>query len=134
MRPLASTTLGTHNATKSLNIFSFQVHGCGNPGNIPNGRFSGRDFSIGSRVVYRCSTGYKMKGKSSRKCKTSGKWTRRPVCLRARGKNSFTWLSIQRFVSSSLDRSVGLGFYSLIVASEVFHYMFQMGVNQSFGS
>lgn len=39
-------------------------------------------------------------------------------------------------VSSYLDRSVGLalGFYSLMVASEVFHFMFQMGVNQSFES
>ncbi|XP_031566000.1 uncharacterized protein LOC116301129 isoform X2 [Actinia tenebrosa] len=58
--------------------------GCANPGNIPHGRFSGSDFSTGSHVVYRCSSGYKMKGKSSRTCKSSGKWTRAPACKRDR--------------------------------------------------
>jgi hypothetical protein len=64
-------------------VFLFvKVTGCGNPGNIPHGRFSGVDFSVGSRVVYRCLSGYKMKGKTSRRCKANGKWTRVPVCQR----------------------------------------------------
>ncbi|KAK3730051.1 hypothetical protein QZH41_009571, partial [Actinostola sp. cb2023] len=60
------------------------VSSCGNPGNIPHGRLIGvTDFSVESRVIYKCISGYRLKGKSGRKCKANGRWTRPPTCVKA---------------------------------------------------
>ncbi|XP_031550168.1 sushi, von Willebrand factor type A, EGF and pentraxin domain-containing protein 1-like, partial [Actinia tenebrosa] len=53
---------------------------CGKPSKIRNGRFTGKDFFEGSRVKYKCKRGYKLKGRSRRKCKQNGQWSKAPVC------------------------------------------------------
>ncbi|KAK3730729.1 hypothetical protein QZH41_005007 [Actinostola sp. cb2023] len=59
------------------------ISSCGSPGNIPHGRLIGVNFSVESRVIYKCIPGYRLKGKSGRKCKANGRWTRPPTCVKA---------------------------------------------------
>ena len=55
---------------------------CGHPGRITNGRVDvSRGTKLGAIVRYSCKRGYKLKGRSTRKCKQTGRWnSRAPTC------------------------------------------------------
>ncbi|XP_053313629.1 complement receptor type 1-like [Spea bombifrons] len=49
---------------------------CGNPGDAMNGEFEATDFIFGSRVKYKCNTGYRMVSKRPyRDCQADGTWS-----------------------------------------------------------
>jgi len=76
-------------AIYSSNCNCFSGFSCSNPGDIPFGKLTNVNgltrFPMSFRVRYRCIVGYMLKGKSGRKCKGGGKWTKPPICVKGRG-------------------------------------------------
>ena len=57
------------------------VIACGDPGTPSNGSRTGRVFTFGGTVRYRCNQGYKLSGSVNRTCGTSGRWSgNKAVC------------------------------------------------------
>lgn len=51
----------------------FAVKSCGNPPNVPNGKFEGSTFVEGSQVNFYCNKGYMMTGDAFLVCR-NGRW------------------------------------------------------------
>ncbi|KAM8977201.1 C4b-binding protein alpha chain-like [Pelodytes ibericus] len=53
-----------------------QRRSCGNPGDIFNGEFEAEDFLFGSKVIYKCNSGFKMiTRRNYRECLADGSWS-----------------------------------------------------------
>jgi hypothetical protein len=60
--------------------YMFSAISCGKPPLINHGNFTGNEFTYHSVVTYKCDVGYKMIGKPQRRCRSNGKWTKKPKC------------------------------------------------------
>ncbi|XP_031574709.1 complement C2-like isoform X2 [Actinia tenebrosa] len=57
---------------------------CGKPSNINHGNYTGAEFTYLGEVTYRCHVGYQLIGKPKRRCRSNGKWTKKPKCEKHR--------------------------------------------------
>lgn len=65
----------------TLGIFC-RRRSCGNPGEVENAEMTADDFLFGSKVIYSCNLGYKMRSRRNyRECLADGTWSNTlPVC------------------------------------------------------
>ncbi|XP_071546933.1 sushi, von Willebrand factor type A, EGF and pentraxin domain-containing protein 1-like isoform X1 [Panulirus ornatus] len=48
---------------------------CGDPGTLPNGYISGRDYTYGNAVWFTCNEGFKLLGAGTAECQADGSWS-----------------------------------------------------------
>ncbi|XP_078575446.1 sushi, von Willebrand factor type A, EGF and pentraxin domain-containing protein 1-like isoform X3 [Branchiostoma floridae x Branchiostoma japonicum] len=55
---------------------------CGKPEPLPNGQYTGSDFTYQQKIVYTCTKGYRLLGKAERVCQSNREWTTSvPQCV-----------------------------------------------------
>ena len=59
----------------SENLPSCELVDCGDPGVPNNGFKTGASYKFGSKVTYRCNTGYELSGPEMRMCQSDGQWS-----------------------------------------------------------
>ncbi|CAH1243596.1 CR1 [Branchiostoma lanceolatum] len=48
---------------------------CGKPETLPNGQYTGSDFTYQQKIVYTCNEGYRLLGKAEKVCQSNREWT-----------------------------------------------------------
>ncbi|XP_078276635.1 sushi, von Willebrand factor type A, EGF and pentraxin domain-containing protein 1-like [Rhinoraja longicauda] len=67
-------------STWSPLVVTCELKSCGSPGDIQNGHYTATGNKFGSTVTFYCNTGYKLVGRSTRRCEHDG-WTGQvPTC------------------------------------------------------